>query len=184
MEVAPLPGRRVQTYSAGIRAVYAETFAAPPWAEDEAMADAYLDRLALDAERPGFAAAVALDGDDVIGFCTAWTTADPFPDDRRHPQVAAALGPSRTRDWLCGGREVDELAVRPQSRGRGLGTALLAAVTADTALGRSWLLTSVRADAALRFYRRLGWRQATHPAPDGAGVAVFLGPNHPADLPL
>ncbi|MFI6685732.1 hypothetical protein [Streptomyces sp. NPDC050485] len=32
----------------------------------------------------------------------------------------------------------------------------------------------------MRFYRGLGWTQATHPAPGGAGIAAFLGPRHPA----
>ncbi|MFJ6636530.1 GNAT family N-acetyltransferase [Streptomyces sp. NPDC091376] len=184
MRVETTTGDRLLTYAADIRNVYADAFAAPPWAEDAAMADAYLDRLAIDVLRPGFAAAVALDGERLIGFCTAWTTPDPFPEDRCYPEVSAALGAPRTRAWLCGGQEVDELAVHSRGRGKGVGAALLDVVSRDVSDGRTWLLTSVRARAALDFYRRLGWRQATHPAPEGTGVAVFLGPRHHAELPV
>ncbi|GGS22824.1 N-acetyltransferase [Streptomyces aureoverticillatus] len=175
-----LPGPGLLAHRDGIRAVYAAAFAEPPWNEDPAEADVYLARLADDVHRPGFAGAVALDGDRVLGFATAWTSATPLPGHRSYPRVTAALGAERTTAWLCGGLEVDELAVAPAAHGRGLGRTLLEAVTRDAPDGRSWLLTSVKADATVRFYERLGWRQATHPAPDGYGTAVFLGPHHPA----
>ncbi|MEV0255000.1 GNAT family N-acetyltransferase [Streptomyces sp. NPDC050732] len=234
-----------------IRSVYAEAFAQPPWNEAPAEADHYLKRLADDASRPGFTAAVALDGgehapgggrsprfvgddaarpgftaavaldggghapgadrpshliaDDasrpeltaalalgggapasgadrpsrLIGFATAWTTATPLPDTRSYPLVTAALG-ARAHDWLGGSLQVDELAVRPDAHGLGVGRALLAAVTRDAPDGRCWLLTGARATDAVRFYRRVGWHQIAHPAPDSRDVAVFLGPEHPA----
>ncbi|MFJ9469093.1 GNAT family N-acetyltransferase [Streptomyces caniferus] len=176
-------GEGLASYADDIRAVYADAFGSPPWREDPVLADAYLARLAQDSRRPGFLAALARDeSGTVLGFATAWATPVPFPTGRCYPEAAAALGADRTRQWLCGAQEIDELAVRTRARGSGLGTALLDAVTAEIAHGRSWLLTSVRAAGALRFYRRLGWRQATHPAPEGRGVAVFLGPRHPADV--
>ncbi|MFH8796836.1 GNAT family N-acetyltransferase [Streptomyces sp. NPDC017941] len=183
-----LAGPALYAHHDGIRAVFAAAFAGPPWHSGPADADAYQDRLAADVHRPGFAGAVALDGDRVLGFATAWTSATPLPGNRAYPRVTAALGAVRTGAWLCGGVEVDELAVLPAAHGLGLGRTLLEAVTRDAPDGRSWLLTSVRADATVRFYERLGWRRATHPAPDGYGTVVFLGPHHPArdtaDLPL
>lgn len=176
-------GEQLSPYAEGIRAVYADAFSAPPWHEDPALADTYLIRLAEDAHRPGFLAALTLDRDAVLGFATGWITPAPFPVSRCYPQASAALGAQRTLAWLCGAQEVDELAVHTRARGNGLGAALLGALTSEAAQGRSWLLTSVRATAALAFYRRLGWRQITHPAPAGSGVAVFLGPHHPADAP-
>lgn len=175
-----LPGPGLLAHRDGIRAVYAAAFAEPPWNEEPAAADVYLERLGKDVHRPGFTGVVALDGDRVLGFATAWTSATPLPGNRSYPHVTAALGAERATAWLCGGLEVDELAVTPGAHGRGLGRTLLEAVTRGAHDGRSWLLTSVRADATVRFYERLGWRQATHPAPDGNGVAVFLGPHHPA----
>ncbi|MEU6478080.1 GNAT family N-acetyltransferase [Streptomyces sp. NPDC047017] len=167
-------------HRAALRSVHADAFGAPPWHEDEAGADAFAARLATDVGRPGFIAALALEGPDVMGFATAWTTPRPFPADRCRPQAAAALGRDRAEEWLCGAREVDELAVRTAARGHGIGAALLEAVTGDAPGGRAWLLTSLRSVRATAFYRHRGWTQATHPSPDGHGCAVFLGPRHPA----
>ncbi|CAL9291846.1 N-acetyltransferase family protein [Streptomyces sp. SudanB182_2057] len=167
-------------HGAALRAVYADAFCAPPWNEDEERADAFLARLGRDVRRPGFTAALAFDGHAVVGFATAWDTPSPFPGDRCHPQAAAGLGPSRTVEWLCGAREIDELAVRSTARGTGTAAGLLRAVTEDAPGGRAWLLTSLRSPRAMAFYRRQGWTQATHPAPGGHGITVFLGPRHPA----
>ncbi|MFF0300502.1 GNAT family N-acetyltransferase [Streptomyces sp. NPDC004562] len=168
------------THSAELLAVYADAFCAPPWNEDAAKAVEFAQRLPVNAGRPGFTAALAFTGRDLVGFTTAWTTPVPFPTGRCYPQAAAGLGPDRTADWLCGAREIDELAVRPAAQGTGLAAALLEAVTEDAPGGRSWLLTSVRSPRAMSFYRSQGWTQATHPSPDGDGIAVFLGPHHPA----
>jgi GNAT superfamily N-acetyltransferase len=178
-------GEGVSAYADGIRRVYAQVFSAPPWDEDEAAAGLYAGRLADDALRPGFTAALALAGDTgtagtVVGFATAWTTPAPFPGDRSYAQVAAALGPERVAAWLCGGLEIDELAVAAPARGAGLGAALLEAVSAPAVDGRCWLLTSVRAEATLRFYRRAGWHLVPVPVPGKAGLVVLLGPRHPA----
>ncbi|MEU3616645.1 GNAT family N-acetyltransferase [Streptomyces sp. NPDC006872] len=166
-----------------LHAVYVEAFCAPPWHEDEEKGVEFLGRLADDVRRPGFTAALAFAGADVVGFATAWTTLAPFPTDRCYPQAAAGLGPERTVDWLVGAREIDELAVRPAAQGTGLAGDLLEAVTADAPDGRSWLLTSVGSGRAMSFYRRQGWTPATHPSPDGNGIVVFLGPDHPARSP-
>ncbi|GAA0593000.1 GNAT family N-acetyltransferase [Streptomyces crystallinus] len=178
--IRPVAGTELLSRGADIRRVYADAFSRHPWNEDATVADTYIRRLADDVTRPGFVAALAFDAETVVGMATAWTTSAPFPSGRCYPQAAAALGAERTADWLCGGREVDELAVAGAARGRGVGAALLHAVTGDAPDGRCWLLTSVRAPDVVRFYRRLGWAQATHPAPEGNGIAVFLGPAHPA----
>lgn len=178
--VRAVSGDRLLAYAQGVRAVYAAAFGGPPWNEAPERADAYLERLADDVHRSGFTAALALDEDAVLGWATAWTTPDPFPAGRCYPSVSAALGESRTAAWLCGAREVDELAVAPQARGAGLGGRLLTAVTEDRADGRCWLLTSMAAHQTLAFYERAGWTRATFPSAGGAGHAAFLGPRHPA----
>ncbi|TWV56255.1 GNAT family N-acetyltransferase, partial [Streptomyces misionensis] len=131
-------------HSPALRSVYSEAFCAPPWNEDEERADAFVVQLSPDVRRPGFTAALAFDGADLVGFATSWATPTPFPSDRCHPQAAASLGPGRTEEWLCGAREVDELAVRPTARGTGLAAGLLRAVTEGAPAGRAWLLTSLR----------------------------------------
>ncbi|MFI9274863.1 GNAT family N-acetyltransferase [Kitasatospora sp. NPDC052896] len=164
-----------------IRSVYTAAFAQPPWNEPAAKADDFLVRLLHDARRPGFTAAVAQGVDGrVVGLATAWTTPDPFPADRCYPYASGQLGPDRTRAWLCGAREIDELAVHPDHTGQGLGAALLEAVSADVPGDRCWLLTAAAAGGPLDFYQRLGWHQATRPAPHPDGLVVLLGPRHPA----
>ncbi|GAA5065103.1 GNAT family N-acetyltransferase [Streptomyces similanensis] len=180
MDIRAVPADALLPYGAALRSVYADAFRPPPWNEDEEQAAAFAARLASDVRRPGFTAALAFDGPSLVGFATAWTTPTPFPADRCYPQAAVALGRSRTEEWLCGAREIDEIAVRPAARGSGIGAGLLEAVTADVTDGRAWLLTSLRAARTVSFYRHRGWTQATHPAPEGEGVAVFLGPRHPA----
>ncbi|MFI2782935.1 GNAT family N-acetyltransferase [Streptomyces sp. ALB3] len=180
MRVQLIDAGGLPAYADGIRLVYAEVFSAPPWNEDPSAAALYTERLASDARRPGFTAALALDRGSVGGFATAWTTPAAFPSDRSYGHVAEALGPERTEDWLCGGLEVDELAVAPAARGTGLGAALLSAVTGAAPGGRCWLLTSVRAEGTLRFYRRAGWHQVRVQVPGRAGLVVLLGPDHPA----
>ncbi|MGW6583920.1 N-acetyltransferase family protein [Streptomyces globisporus] len=178
-DVRTVRADEVIRYADGIRDVYASAFAAPPWNEDPAEADVYVERLARDALRPGFTAAVATTGGTVTGFATAWITPEVFPADRSYGQVAEALGAGRTRAWLCGALEVNELAVAPEAHGGGLGAALLDAVTGPAPDGRCWLLTSVRAEAALRLYERAGWRRVDAPVPGKAALVVLLGPRHP-----
>ncbi|RPK83863.1 GNAT family N-acetyltransferase [Streptomyces sp. ADI98-10] len=186
-EIRSVPAGEVNRYVEGIRGVYARAFAAPPWHEDPAAADDYAERLARDALRPGFTAAVATAGGTpegaagktVTGFATAWITPDVFPADRSYGQVAQALGPGRTRAWLCGALQVDELAVAPDAAGAGLGAALLHAVTEAAPDGRCWLLTSLQAEPALRLYERAGWQRIDAPVPGAAALVVLLGPRHP-----
>ncbi|MER7679928.1 GNAT family N-acetyltransferase [Streptomyces sp. NPDC096934] len=180
MNIRLLTDDRLLAHTPALRSVYAEAFCAPPWNEDPRRAAAFAERLPLNARRPGFTAALAFAGRDITGFAIAWTTSAPFPTDRRYPLASAGLGADRTAQWLCGAREVDELAVLPSAHGSGVAAGLLKAVTEDAPGGRSWLLTSVRSTRAMAFYRRQGWIQATHPCPRGAGVAVLLGPRHPA----
>ncbi|MEU1126888.1 GNAT family N-acetyltransferase [Streptomyces sp. NPDC005899] len=180
MRVRQVSGQDVPAYAEGVRRVYAEVFSAPPWNEDPAAAAAYVERLATDAERPGFTAALAVDADTVLGFATAWTTPPVFPTDRSYGDVARALGGGRVRAWLCGAVEINELAVAPGARGAGVGAALLTAVSEGAVDGRCWLLTSTHAGASLRFYRRAGWHQVPVPVPGRAGLVVLLGPDHPA----
>ncbi|MET8683245.1 GNAT family N-acetyltransferase [Streptomyces sp. NPDC004732] len=187
--IEAVSGSRLLSYAEGIRTAYVDAFGGAPWGEGPEHADGYLRRLAEDVHRPGFTAALALDGDReggagdgeaVLGWATAWTTPRPFPTSRCYPQISAALGEDRTAAWLCGAREVDELAVASRARGTGAGSGLLDAVTRDRADGRCWLLTSVAAGAARTFYERAGWTPVTHPAAGGAGLAAYLGPRHPA----
>ncbi|MEU1407517.1 GNAT family N-acetyltransferase [Streptomyces sp. NPDC005728] len=181
-DIRVFKGDQLLTHADALRSVYVDAFCAPPWNEDEDKAEEFAGRLPVNIRRPGFTAVTAVQGGEVLGFATAWTTLSPFPGDRCYPQAAAGLGPDHTVDWLVGAREIDELAVRRGARGTGLAARLLEAVTADAPEDRSWLLTSVKSGRAMSFYRRQGWTQATHPSPEGKGIVVFLGPRHPARM--
>src|SRR5689334_24820327 len=104
-----------------ITGVYAQVFSAPPWYEDTAAAQAFRQRLTNDAGRDGFRAVVARTGTRVDGFATGWLTRIPLPDERAYPRVVRHLGPDRTQLLLDKAFEVEELAVVPTARGRGLG---------------------------------------------------------------
>ncbi|NUQ99697.1 MAG: hypothetical protein HOY79_25135 [Streptomyces sp.] len=66
------------------------------------------------------------------------------------PQAVPGLGSGRTVDWLCGAREIDELAVRPGDRDIGLAVGLLPRKRPPRTRPRTV---------------RQGWTQATHFSP-------------------
>ncbi|MFI6503755.1 GNAT family N-acetyltransferase [Nonomuraea typhae] len=140
-----------------LMSLYREAFRAPPWNEDEAAVAAFGERLRADSSRDGFVAVLAVEEGRPRGFGTAWRTSAPFPRDRSYGEVLAALGPEAVERSLVGALEVDELAVAPHARGRGLAGRLLAELCAGEP--RCWLLTSAGAPDAVRLYERLGWRR-------------------------
>ncbi|GGP84008.1 hypothetical protein GCM10010231_63370 [Streptomyces sindenensis] len=92
-EVRTVQAGEVIRYADGIREVYASAFAAPPWNADPAEADVYVERLARDALRPGFTAAVATTGGTV--------TVSPRPGSpRRSFRPSGAMGRSPKRSVL------------------------------------------------------------------------------------
>ncbi|MFB7778950.1 GNAT family N-acetyltransferase [Streptomyces bauhiniae] len=165
MSIRVCSGAELLDLVEAVRSAYLDAFAAPPWDEGEPEADAFAARLVTNVGRPGFTAALAVEGQRV---------------DRSYAQAAAALGPEHTHAWLCGALKIDELALRPSAQGTGLGARLLDAVTQGCPEGRAWLLTLQPSARAMSFYRHLGWYQATHPCADGDGLVVFVGPRYPA----
>ncbi|MFF0575439.1 GNAT family N-acetyltransferase [Streptosporangium saharense] len=167
MNLERLTGQEILARVPDLVRIYRAAFGGPPWHEDEHAADAFAERLTTDARRPGFTAVLADDNGDPVGFGTAWHTPSPFPTGRAYDLVRAELGEAvETR--LVGALEVDELAVSPHARGRGLGASVL-----DLLCGGAdpcWLLTAPQAADAIRFYERLGWQRLTGP---GADVVVF-----------
>lgn len=158
---------------------YVEVFTAPPWRHEgpEATRAEFLQRLETDAHRPDFRAVLALSGTGVVdGFATGWTTHPPFRTDRSYPKVTNRLGPDRVNDLLVGALEIDELGVRPQARGTGLGRQLLSTITSTAPDGRAWLVTWNQAHDTLAFYRRVGWREPAPVPGDDTDIVVFLSP--------
>lgn len=179
-----LDGAQVPRWRDAISDAYADIFTRPPWnaAHDkgyDVVRSAFADRLASDAKRPGFRVVAAAEGDQVAGFASGWVTPSPYPDSRAYPQVTASIGAAAVERLLVGAIEVDELAVRPQARGRGLARGLLAELIADAPDGRAWLLTWTGAPEAVAFYDRIGWRRV--PALPGCenDIVTYLSPAHP-----
>jgi len=167
MRLERLTGRDTLERIGALTAIYRAAFSGPPWHEDQRAADAFAERLAIDARRPGFTAVLASSGGEPAGFATAWRTPDPFPTGRAYDRVRAQLGDA-VQTHLVGALEVDELAVSPHARGHGLAGHLLHLLCegADT----RWLLTDPKATDAIRLYQRHGWRRLT---PSTSNIVVF-----------
>lgn len=176
-------GPDVLTIADQLTEAYVEIFTAPPWddRDPEETRAAFRERLETDAHRPGFRAVVSFsDGDGIRGFVTGWTTEAPFRTDRAYGKVTGLLGAQRVDELLVGAFEIDELGVRADARGTGLGRRLLSTLTSAAPGGRAWLLTWDQAHDTLAFYRRTGWREP-EPLPDAeTDVVVFLSPAPPA----
>ncbi|GAA2997779.1 hypothetical protein GCM10020229_07720 [Kitasatospora albolonga] len=83
--------------------------------------------------------------------------------------MRAALG-DQVGTRLAGTLEVDELAVAPHARGRGLAGRLLNLLCEGQ--DACWLLTSPNARSVVRLYERHGWQRL----PAGPDVVVFTRP--------
>jgi ribosomal protein S18 acetylase RimI-like enzyme len=171
------PGTTTLTIADHLRQAYAEVFSQPTWNEDHTRIEEFRHQLDTDAHRPGFRAVVATGtGPTIDGFATGWITRTPFPTGRSYDKVTDQLGPQRVNELLVGALEVNELAVRPHARRRGLGRNLLLALTSDAPEDRAWLLTHRDVTSTIAFYRSLDWRPI-EPLPGTTNdIAVFLSP--------
>ncbi|MEO3790672.1 GNAT family N-acetyltransferase [Nonomuraea sp. B10E15] len=167
MRLERLTGEQARARAAELMDIYGVAFTEPPWNEDGSGVADFARRLATDTERPGFVAVLAGQDGRPLGFGTAWPTRSPFPTGRAYDRVRGELGEQAER-LLVGALEVDELAVAPHARGRGLAGQILDLLCEGAQ--RSWLLTSPQASGAIRVYERLGWERLTGPE---AKVAVF-----------
>ncbi|WP_055533162.1 GNAT family N-acetyltransferase [Streptomyces graminilatus] len=179
-------GPDVLTIADELTDAYTEIFTAPPWdgQNPEKTRARFRERLETDARRPGFRAVVSLtEGGRVRGFAMGWTTGSPFRTDRGYGKVTELLGAQRVDELLVGAFEINELGVRADARGAGLGRRLLSALASAAPGGRAWLMTWDQAHESVAFYRRTGW---TEPEPlPGAGpdIVVFLSPTAGATAP-
>jgi GNAT superfamily N-acetyltransferase len=86
----------------------------------------------------------------------------------------------RTHEWLVGVLEIDELAVAPTARGRGIGGRLLNAALNTTPASQAWLLTWASAPHTVGFYQQRGWQPIPGSTRPNDGVVIFLSPHHRA----
>lgn len=173
-----LTGEQTRARAAELMEIYGVAFSEPPWTEDGSGVADFARRLATDTGRPGFVAVLAGQDGRPMGFGTAWPTRSPFPTGRAYDRVHAELGDQAERR-LVGALEVDELAVGPHARGRGLAGQILDLLCEGAE--RCWLLTSPQALGAIRVYERLGWERLTGPE---AKVTVFARERRTGQAPI
>ncbi|GAB2725583.1 GNAT family N-acetyltransferase [Kitasatospora kifunensis] len=157
--VRVLDGEATARLEDGLKAVFAEAFAEPPYGEGTvADVDRAFKRFRSQTRKPGFLASVALDpGDQVVGMAygyplaatTRWwdTLTGPVADDVRAEDGKRTFG-------------LFELAVRPAWRRRGIATRMHTALTEAVTNERMLLNSRPEATAAQAAYRAWGYRYA------------------------
>jgi GNAT superfamily N-acetyltransferase len=154
-----LGGSDVAPFVDAIRDLYAEVFAEPPYCEGPEDVARFVEHLADETTRDGFALTQAMDGPLLVGVAYGWT----MPPGRWFRSPAGAPPPEivdvphfAIMEWM----------VRASHRGAGVGRRLL-----DLLLeGRPepWAVLAANPQApARRVYERLGWRMVGASQPDG-----------------
>ncbi|MFJ7906095.1 GNAT family N-acetyltransferase [Kitasatospora sp. NPDC096204] len=156
MRTFALTGERTAALEGQLREVFAEAFAEPPYGDGPDDVARAFRRFRSQARRRGFRAAVAFDGDTVVGMAygyplsadTGWwgTLIDPVPDDLRHEDGRRTFG-------------LFELAVRPPWRRRGIATCMHRTLVEGLDNERVMLNSRPEATAAQASYRAWGYRR-------------------------
>ncbi|RGD63297.1 GNAT family N-acetyltransferase [Kitasatospora xanthocidica] len=137
-----------------LKEVFAEAFAEPPYGEGPSDVERAFRRFRSQARRRGFRAAIAFDGDSVVGMAygyplsahTGWwdTLVDPVPGDLRVEDGRRTFG-------------LFELAVRPRWRRQGIATRMHRVLIDGIDNARVMLNTRPEATAAQASYRAWGY---------------------------
>ncbi|MGW2868721.1 GNAT family N-acetyltransferase [Kitasatospora sp. NPDC001225] len=137
-----------------LKEVFAEAFAEPPYGEGPSDVERAFRRFRSQARRRGFRAAIAFDGDSVVGMAygyplsadTGWwdTLVDPVPGDLRLEDGRRTFG-------------LFELAVRPRWRRQGIATRMHRVLIDGIDNVRVMLNTQPEATAAQASYRAWGY---------------------------
>lgn len=139
-----------------IDAVYRAAFAGEQGGPNP---DFLTGQLAPHRAREGFSVVGAMDRRGLVGFVYAYTG-------RRgqwwSDHVAAHTSVEIADAWVGGHLEVVELAVLPETRGRGIGAALVTAILEDRPESCALLGTWQHDSPARRLYERLGWSELQH----------------------
>lgn len=142
----------------GMRDLYAEVYAEPPYHEGPQHVARFVEHYRAELDRPGFALARAVDGAELVGAAYGWTmqpgawwskaTTEP-PAELRHAAKFAIM------EWM----------VRRPYRGRGIGRRLMDVLLASRP--EHWaVLASNPQSLARRVYDRYGWQQYGTSQPD------------------
>jgi ribosomal protein S18 acetylase RimI-like enzyme len=117
--------------------------------------DRFDEILPRHADRPGFRAVIAREGDRLLGLAYGYLGR---PGQWWYDRVAAAMTAEQRAEWLAPGHfELAELMVSPRARRRGLGAALHDAVLDGLSGPTAVLSTQPDNEPALALYRGRGW---------------------------
>jgi GNAT superfamily N-acetyltransferase len=106
----------------------------------------------------GFRALAVADDGQPVGFCYGFHgMAGQWWHDRVAGGIGAAHGQAAVRSWLSNCLEVAELHVLPDHQGRGIGTALLGALSTGRSERTALLSTPSTESPARRLYRTTGF---------------------------
>ncbi|MGV9265605.1 GNAT family N-acetyltransferase [Kitasatospora sp. NPDC003701] len=151
-----LHGKQTAELEPQLKEVFAEAFAEPPYGEGPADVERAFRRFRSQVRRRGFRAAVAFDGDTVVGMAygyplsasTGWwnTLTDPVPDHLRREDGKRTFG-------------LFELAVRPGWRRQGVATRMHRTLVEGLDNARVMLNSRPQAAAAQASYRAWGYRR-------------------------
>lgn len=169
----------IEACSDDLLVLHALVFSAPPWSETVVHRAAFAARLRGYAARRDVRTVVVRGGDGgVVGFAIGQSAPDV-------PRWAAGLeepGLGPAAEWLRGQLELVELAVHPDWRRCGVGSALHDAVLRDVPHRRAWLTSHPDAEA-VRFYRSRGWRTLEVPPPAHGRLLMIREPAASGHLP-
>jgi len=168
-----------QTHVAVIRDIYAAAFGEPPYLEGPDDVRQWLDDLAEQLNRPGFALVVATADGQPAGFVYGYTMT---PEQRRWERIVEPFASEMPRNVLEAGKifALMEFAVLAQWRQRGIGRALHDRVLAERAEPLALLTVRPDAEVAQAAYRVWGWRNVGHrPRQNGPGYDILV-----RELPL
>jgi ribosomal protein S18 acetylase RimI-like enzyme len=161
----------IEAARAELLALFAAAFAMPR--EEAAL---FIDSIAVHTRRAAFRFLAARDATtgQLLGFVYGYTSE---PGQWYHDTVRAALGPALAARWLDGAFEFTEFAVLPEAQRRGIGTQLHDTILAGLPHRTAILSTYQGETAALRLYRRRGWRPlaSDYVFPGGERVYVLMG---------
>jgi GNAT superfamily N-acetyltransferase len=137
-------------------AVHSTVCREPPTSEGPAEIAAFAASLHAHVRKPGFRACTArgMDG-RLVGFAYGW---EGGPGDWWWDIAAGAVTEDVRRRWFADCFELAELAVLPEARRAGVGSAVHDAVLALTERPHAVLSTRSDAGDALAFYATQGWR--------------------------
>lgn len=139
-----------------ICALYDEVFSAPPffWREDESQL--HRERLSRLLDDSTFGIAVALAGDELVGFAYGFQV---LPDTTRWAALIGEVSPELVAEWPGRTFLLFDYGVRSSLRGQGIGRKLHDALLGSRSEERATLTVQPTAKDTKAIYEHWGWRQ-------------------------